>query len=98
MRVYPVQCAWQLGEGENKDYSVDLSKEIGAGETISTAVWTSDPDTLNFTTPSIVGMVVSTFVSGAVSGTAYHILLTVTTGVGKIVEIPLLIAGVDKTR
>ena len=98
MRQYPVQCAWWLGLNEKKDFSVDVSNEVQAGETISSVNFTADPDDLTLENETFSGNLCTVTASAPKAAQFYSLTLLVTTGIGKAFEVPLGIAGIDKSK
>lgn len=107
VRQYPVQAAWHLGEAEIKDFSVDVSNEVQEGEAVTNL--TVLVDGLPSTDPSVeltvgnpisdtTGLIWSVQLSTPTAGTYYNVTYRFQTGIGKIFDIPLLIAGVDKHK
>ena len=101
VRQYPVQAAWHLGEAEIKDFTIDVCNEVQEGESVTNLDVIVDPDgdlTIGTPVSDATGLLWSVQFSTPVAGKYYNIIYRFQTGIGKVFEIPLVIAGVDKLK
>jgi len=76
---------------ENRQYSMDFSNVLSAGETISTQVVTSqlacgDSSDLTITGEAISGQTVTCWIAGGTHGNVYRVEFVITTSTSQTVE------------
>lgn len=72
--------------GAHKDYGVDWSALLAAGETITAATWTVDQPGLTIGATSISGSVCTVWLSGGADGSSYKLTNQITTSRGLVDE------------
>ena len=100
-RQYPVQCVWHLGTDEVKDYTVNVANEVQPGETITGVTVIVEPDgelTVGIPIVDATGLLISVQFSTPSAGKAYNIIYRCQTGIGKVFDVPIMLAGVDKSK
>lgn len=81
--------------GEIKDYSVDFSGDLPAGDTIATVNWVA-PAGITEGDSSLAGAIATIELSGGVAGTAYRIAAEATTAGGFVLTAAFWVPVVDK--
>lgn len=78
---------WYIGKDpdENLDYSIDWSRLLGTGETITAALWTLQTGIAGGG-DQVAGSVTQKFISGGTAGTTYMVSCRITTSMDRIFD------------
>lgn len=75
--------AYEKDPTEKKDYAVDWSKHLGAGETITTSTWSISPSGLTQSQASSTNTVATLWLSSGTVGVEYRVTNHVVTNQGR---------------
>lgn len=87
--------AYQKDPTEKKDYAIDWTAHLAAGESITTSTWSAEPAGLIQATPTNVAGVTTTWISGGTTGVEYRVTNHVVTNQGREFERSFLLNVVD---